>query len=88
MTKEQIAAVGLVGLLLCIGLVLLSFQNATLRAEIAGLQKLPSISAIQRRVGATPDGRLGRETQEKWDKAYCQQSADRWINDKTMGIEK
>ena len=36
---------------------------------------IPSIQAIQLRVGADPDGRLGPETQEKWDMAYNDQCA-------------
>ena len=40
---------------------------------------LPSIQAIQLRVGADPDGRLGPETQEKWDMAYNNQcAAETW----------
>jgi flagellar basal body-associated protein FliL len=34
---------------------------------------LPSIVEVQTIVGATPDGKLGRETQEKWDRYVCDQ---------------
>lgn len=34
---------------------------------------LPTIQEIQERVGAVPDGRLGPETQEKWDRAVNNQ---------------
>ena len=36
---------------------------------------LPTIEDIQRRVGATPDGKLGPETQDKWERALCDQFA-------------
>jgi hypothetical protein len=40
---------------------------------------LPSIVEIQRKVGAKPDGILGKETQKKWDDAYNNQSAEIWF---------
>ena len=36
---------------------------------------LPTIADIQRRIGANPDGKLGPETQRKWDRAICDQFA-------------
>ena len=36
---------------------------------------LPSIQDIQVLVGATPDGKLGPETQRLWDAAYNEQCA-------------
>jgi hypothetical protein len=40
---------------------------------------LPTIEEIQRRIGANPDGRLGAETQAKWNKAICDQCAKRYF---------
>jgi hypothetical protein len=40
------------------------------------LDTLPSIQQVQRRIGATIDGKLGTETQRLWDKQYCQQAAE------------
>lgn len=37
--------------------------------------KLPTIEDIQRRVGVVRDGKLGSETQAKWDRALCDQFA-------------
>jgi len=36
---------------------------------------LPTIEQIQERIGAKPDGKLGSETQRKWECALCDQFA-------------
>ena len=41
-----------------------------------GLLVLPSVADIQRRIGAKPDGIVGKETLAKWDAAICQQYAN------------
>jgi hypothetical protein len=40
---------------------------------------LPTIEEIQRRIGANPDGRLGSETQAKWELALCDQYAKKYF---------
>ena len=42
------------------------------------LDRTPSIKDIQRRIGAEPDGIIGPNTIELWDKAICQQEASKW----------
>jgi len=53
-------------------------QIADLEVEIAFLRKLPSIMDIQERIGAKPDGILGRETQEKWDRIVFDRYAQKY----------
>lgn len=74
-----------------------TIQAINLHLQIAGLQKIPTIQDIQRRLGCKKiDGRLCEmwnveghsETQKLWDDAICQQYADKYINDETMGINK
>lgn len=48
-------------------------------SPVAPREPLPSIRDIQRQVGAKPDGRLGPETQKKWDKAYVEQCARKYF---------
>lgn len=76
--------------------VIVTVQVVNLHIQTAGLQKLPSIKDIQRRIGCEKiDGRLCKmwcveghsETQEKWGAAICQQYADKYINNETMGIK-
>jgi hypothetical protein len=38
-------------------------------------EKIPSVRDIQRMVGAKEDGRIGKDTIEKWDAAICNQYA-------------
>ncbi|KKM15301.1 hypothetical protein LCGC14_1697510 [marine sediment metagenome] len=45
---------------------------------------IPTIIEIQERIGAKPDGILGKETQEKWDLYLCNQEAKIWLNKDTM----
>ena len=48
-------------------------------------QRLPSIMEIQERIGATPDGILGPQTQQLWDAAICDQYANEYF--KFLGEE-
>ncbi len=41
--------------------------------------KLPTIEEIQKQIGATPDGKLGKETEKLWNLAICNQSAKRYF---------
>ncbi|KKN71375.1 hypothetical protein LCGC14_0420970 [marine sediment metagenome] len=53
-----------------------------------GYNYVKSIKELQGQVGAVPDGVWGVESKEKHRLAVCQQSADKWINAKSMGIKK
>jgi len=40
---------------------------------------LPTIEQIQERIGAKPDGKLGPETQKKWERFLCDKyAAEAW----------
>ena len=44
--------------------------------DVLELQRIPCLMEIQEMVGCEKiDGKWGPETAEKWDKAYCDQSA-------------
>lgn len=61
---------------LCVILLLSGWVGWQLRAaSLPEPARLPSIVELQEMVGATPDGRLGRETEEKWNRAICDQYA-------------
>lgn len=40
---------------------------------------LPTIEEIQQRVGAQPDGKLGKETQKKWEAAINNKYANEYF---------
>ena len=78
---------GVIGALVISGIVFCLFPPTFLNnADIARRQlhpgvseqqqgTIPTIEDIQRRVGAVPDGKLGPETQAKWERALCDQFA-------------
>ncbi len=69
--------------LLCVGLWLDGKQAKQHTCPEPQIQTLPSIIDIQTQVGATPDGKLGPDTQEKWDSAYFNQCAAKvWPKEK------
>jgi len=44
--------------------------------------KLPTIEEIQQRVGATVDGKLGKETEKLWNQAICNQYASQYFQNR------
>ncbi len=78
----------IIWLLICavLGCCLCHWLNG-LDAEVVIIepQHLPSLDEIQTMIGVEPDGIYGPETKAAWDKAICQQYADKidmFIEDK------
>jgi len=44
----------------------------------ANTMPIPTIEQIQQAVGSRVDGKIGKETLEKWDRAVCDLYASRW----------
>ncbi len=44
--------------------------------EQALVQRVPTVTQMQRAVGAEPDGFWGKDSQAKWEERICQQYAD------------
>ena len=40
------------------------------------VQRVPTVTQMQRAVGAEPDGFWGKDSQKKWEERICQQAAD------------
>ena len=53
----------------------------------AGYDYIKSVEEFQKQIGANPDGFWGKESKEKHRLAYGQQSANVWINNKSMRID-
>lgn len=56
----------------------IKLRNRVIR-EYETKNTIPSITDIQKMIGVTPDGIIGKETLEKWNRKICDQHAIKYF---------
>ena len=75
--KELLKLVGV--MCLCAFCIWFGYQAALIAQKYPEPFKIPSIPDIQRAVGAEPDGIVGPDTIGKWEIAYANQEAAKFM---------
>ena len=84
-TKERYQSFMLL-ILLCIAIMFIVVYVVSNECEVTPDSELPSLMDIQRRLNELEpndpievDGRYGLETQEKWERVYCNEQAKKYF---------